>query len=157
MSGSRSRGAWRLVVVTGAVVCALGVTLAGVAVASAPVAAPDAPTVVSVDDGACGDELFVTRMGPTGTVVKAKLATSDDEADLTARFALWPADRPQDRVEWTGTGRYPSNVAWGYAPAGAVQNGGAYAIAVRSERGDEAPSTWGTGRWRCRSSTRQPR
>ena len=80
-------------------------------------------------------------MGPTGVVVKADLSQPDAGPDATIEFAVWPADRPAERTEWSSAARYPAGVAWGDVPASVLQEGGSYVVAVRSRHGDQS-SPW---------------
>ena len=109
---------------------------------------PGVPTGLTVNGRPCGgpEPLFVSDDDPGRVTVKA-LITDPDEGDagssdrVTATFAVWPADRPAERVEWDDIGLPAPHTAWGRTPEGLLQNGVTYVVAVRS-RDDHDVSPW---------------
>ncbi|WP_426507474.1 hypothetical protein ACPPVO_54680 [Dactylosporangium sp. McL0621] len=108
--------------------------------------APGVPTQLTVDGRSCdaGAPLYTTTTTPTFNAL-----LTDPDVNATGgsdyaygTFAVWPVDRPQDRVElpeyWAGVA--PAR-AWGRVPEGLLQDGGTYAFAVRG-RDDADVSPW---------------
>ncbi|HET8658539.1 MAG TPA: hypothetical protein VFM55_06030 [Micromonosporaceae bacterium] len=104
-------------------------------------AVPGTPTQLRLDYQTCAgpEPQFIT----TTTPALSALLTDPEGSDTAyATFAIWPVDRPQDRIElpesWAG---YTPTWAWAWVPAGLLANGGSYAFAVRS-RDDYDFSAW---------------
>jgi hypothetical protein len=109
-------------------------------------ATPGTPTQVAVNDRSCAgaDPLYVYTTTPT---MSALLTDPDDNATggndpVYATFAIWPVDRPQDRVElpeyWAGYAPARARIV---VPVGLLDDGGVYAFVVRS-RDDHDVSPW---------------
>lgn len=99
---------------------------------------PETPTGLKLDIFDCGSTTpFLASRQPR---VRAVARDADGEYGLEGRFAFWPVDAPDQRVEsallWAGTGTLDT-----YFPAGLVEDGGTYAFAARTEDG-HANSEW---------------
>ncbi|WP_189252817.1 hypothetical protein [Lentzea flava] len=99
---------------------------------------PGTPTDLMLDIHNCGSTTpFVASPQPR---VRAIVHDADGTYGLEGRFAFWPVDAPEQRVEpaplWAGSGSIDS-----YFPAGMVKDGGTYAFAARTEDGS-ANSEW---------------
>lgn len=106
---------------------------------------PGAPTDLKIDGQSCSDsgELFITNTTP---YLNATLTDPDagwgNASLLYGKFAIWPVDRPAERVETTeSSAGYAPATAWGYTPAGLLANGVTYALAARSRDQDDV-SPW---------------
>ena len=108
---------------------------------------PGAPTNLKIDGRSCsGTGIFITATTP---YLNATLTDPDTNATgggdpLYVTFAIWPVDRPAERYEtpesWAGYA--PTTTAWGYTPAGLLQNDVTYVLAVRTRDGDGDLSPW---------------
>jgi hypothetical protein len=98
---------------------------------------PGTPTQLTVDGRSCDGDgpLYTTTTTPTLNALLTDSDINDTGGGDTAygKFAVWPVDRPQDRIElaenWAG---YTPARAWGYIPAGILQDGVTYAVAAQS-------------------------
>ncbi|MFC8615750.1 DNRLRE domain-containing protein [Micromonospora purpureochromogenes] len=106
-------------------------------------AAPDVPGKLTVSGLACAEGL---RIGTTTPTFSAEV-TDPDRIDgfagdqVTATFAWWPVDHPEQRTEWTSYSRYaPARFTYSVQP-GLMVNGGTYAFAVRAAD-ERAASGW---------------
>ncbi|GAA0942779.1 hypothetical protein [Virgisporangium aurantiacum] len=106
---------------------------------------PGAPTGLKIDGKSCSDsgELFIANTTPyLNATLTDPDAASGGGSSVYGKFAIWPVDRPAERVEtpesWAG---YAPTTAWGYTPAGLLQNGVTYALAARSRDQDDV-SPW---------------
>ncbi|MFC4146656.1 DNRLRE domain-containing protein [Micromonospora mangrovi] len=106
-------------------------------------AAPNVPGKLSVSGLACADGLLV---GTTTPALYAEV-TDPDKVDgysgdpVTATFAWWPVDRPDERTEWTSYSMYAPTRFTYSVPGEAVVDGGTYAFAVRAAD-QHASSDW---------------
>ncbi|WP_144119849.1 hypothetical protein [Catellatospora sichuanensis] len=106
-------------------------------------AAPGAPTQLTVANQSCGVEqaLFI----PTATPTITAWATDPDVAPgntigdpIMPTFAVWPADEPEKRVEWTTYRSYAPRWVSGTVPSGVLEQGRTYVAAVRAADDDVA-------------------
>ncbi|MGW4212075.1 hypothetical protein ACWEIJ_29050 [Lentzea sp. NPDC004789] len=93
---------------------------------------PGVPTGLAVGSSNCdGKPYFYYDRQPS---VSAIVHDADGTYGLEGRFAFWPVDAPEQRVEsapiWAGLGDIRS-----YFPADMVKDGGTYAFAARTEDG----------------------
>jgi hypothetical protein len=109
-------------------------------------AVPGTPAQVTVEGRSCdtGGPLYITTTTPSLTALLTDPDVNETGGGDTAyaKFAVWPVDRPQDRVElpesWAG---YTPTRAWSGIPAGILEDGGTYAVAAQS-RDDADVSPW---------------
>ncbi|MGA3488702.1 DNRLRE domain-containing protein [Micromonosporaceae bacterium DT55] len=104
-------------------------------------AAPHAPTQLRVDNRDCAEGLFTTSRTPT---LSARITDPDSRdgwaGDLvTATFAYWPADRPDERTEWESS-RYYAPTPLQYRVPQSLPDG-RYAFAVKAAD-EHAASDW---------------
>jgi hypothetical protein len=101
--------------------------------------APDAPSQLTINSRSCdsSEPLFVPAATFGSDIITAKLSDPDTSPttgsqSATPTFAVWPADQPTARVEWTSYDVYVPATVWGYLPSGTLQDGVTYVAAVRS-------------------------
>ncbi|MER6756017.1 hypothetical protein ABT235_17755 [Micromonospora echinofusca] len=106
-------------------------------------AAPDVPGALTVAGRDCAGDHVVDTATPTLTadVTDPDASGTGLVEQVTATFAWWPVDRPDERTEWTsGTFSAPRRFQY-TVPAGAMVDGGRYAFAVRAAD-QHATSAW---------------
>ncbi|MGI5185692.1 hypothetical protein ACQEVZ_56550 [Dactylosporangium sp. CA-152071] len=107
---------------------------------------PGTPAQLTVDGRSCdtGGPLWVTTDTPQLTALLTDADINDTGGGDVAygRFAVWPVDRPQDRVELPENfAGYTPARSWGSISAGILTDGGTYAVAAQS-RDDMDVSPW---------------
>lgn len=97
--------------------------------------APNVPGKLAAGIHPCTDDLFI---GTTAPILKAEVTDPDVNQTgggdrVTATFAWWPVDRPEERTEWTSSSSgYAPETFWYYVPDGLMVDGVTYAFAVRA-------------------------
>ena len=123
----------------------LGRRIAPLNVALAVNATPGTPTDLSVAGKSCSTpgQLWMPTLQPT---LRALLTDPDsappgDAEPLTATFALWPTDQPENRTEWKYGQLGAPMSANIQVPAGVLQTDKSYSFTVKSSDGI-AESAW---------------